>query len=172
MVEKKSFRLHVLKKRADFLRARKGRYCATSGLVLQVVRTGVPVSVDQPDVSSLKQDHGGAREASNSQELLPPPRFGFTATKKLGNAVVRNRVKRRLREAVRQIAPQKARTGYDYVLIGRKSTLKRPFSCLLQDLTRAFTKVHAVRGRGAGGQGRRGGRKKAQDRAGSSGTQQ
>ena len=117
-----SFRLQTLKKRADFLRVRKGRYSAMPGLVLQ------------------------ARKQEGTREGLA--RFGFTATKKLGKAVVRNRIKRRLREAVRLIAPQKARTGYDYVLIGRQSTLKRPFSSLLHDLARAFAHVH---GRGAKG---------------------
>jgi len=127
-----SFRLHTLKKRADFLRARNGRYFAAPGLVLQVL----------PSQSSRKQTD---RAPVGADETLV--RFGFTATKKLGNAVVRNRVKRRLRAAVRQIAPQKARTGYEYVLIGRASTLKRPFSSLLRDLTIAFAMVHAKRTR-------------------------
>ena len=118
-----SFQLQTLKKRADFLRARNGRYFAANGLVLQSSKVLVTES-DLSDTSDI------------------PPRFGFTATKKLGNAVVRNRIKRRLRQAVRLIAPQKARNGYEYVLIGRKSTLKRPFSSLLKDLTIAFGKVH------------------------------
>ena len=120
------FRLQTLKKRSDFLKARNGRYFAASGLVLQAVKG----SIDPHD---------------SQQREAVFPRFGFTATKKLGNAVVRNRIKRRLREAVRQIAPQKARPGYEYVLIGRKSTLKRPFSSLLQDLAIAFDRVHGKR---------------------------
>ncbi len=132
-----TFRLHTLKKRADFLRARKGRYFAANGLVLQGSK-----------VLELEPGKGEAGELR--------PRFGFTATKKLGNAVVRNRVKRRLREAVRLIAPQKARNGYEYVLIGRKSTLKRPFSALLHDLTIAFANVHGKRVERKAGQGRRG----------------
>lgn len=126
-----TFRLHTLKKRADFLRARNGRYFATSGLVLQIGKK----SAKSPD-----SDDQSAPEPQNT-----PARFGFTATKKLGNAVIRNRIKRRLREVVREIAPQMAREGYEYVLIGRKSTLKRPFSSLLQDLTLAFAKVHGNR---------------------------
>ncbi len=121
-----TFRLHTLKKRADFLRARNGRYFAANGLVLQSSKIG-------------------GRELLEGEHVDPGPRFGFTATKKLGNAVVRNRIKRRLREVVRLIAPQKARNGYEYVLIGRKSTLKRPFSALLHDLTIAFANVHGKR---------------------------
>ena len=125
------FRLQTLKKRADFLRARNGRYFAAPGLVLQVSKKPLV----QPETIA----------GSRADTPKSPARFGFTATKKLGNAVVRNRIKRRLRETVREIAPQLARDGYEYVLIGRKSTLKRPFSSLLQDLTLAFAKVHAKR---------------------------
>ncbi len=106
------------------------------GLILQAVRSGA------------LEDKGAPKDVQVLPGSVEPifPRFGFTATKKLGNAVVRNRVKRRLRETVRQIAPQKARTGYDYVLIGRKSTLKRPFSSLLNDLAIAFARVHGNSG--------------------------
>ena len=93
----------------------------------------------------LQSSKIGGRELDKGELAALAPRFGFTATKKLGNAVVRNRVKRRLREAVRLIAPQKALDGYEYVLIGRKSTLKRPFSALLHDLTIAFANVHGKR---------------------------
>ena len=129
------FRLHTLKKRAQFVRARNGRYFAAPGLILQAIP--VRAADHEPDP---------APSASTSKDKYDPcARFGFTATKKLGNAVVRNRTKRRLREAVRLIAPQAARTDTEYVLIGRKSTLKRPFSALLHDLTIAFGKVHAKR---------------------------
>ena len=138
-----TFRLQTLRKRADFLRARNGRYFATPGLVLQVCK--VQAASPSPP-SGRGADMRGAEDCTPcSDHGNKAPRFGFTATKKLGNAVVRNRIKRRLREVVRLIAPQKARAGYEYVLIGRKSTLKRPFSSLLQDLTIAFAKVHGKR---------------------------
>jgi ribonuclease P protein component len=72
-----------------------------------------------------------------------PPRFGFTATKKLGKAVTRNRIRRRLKEAVRQVAPGAARDGCDYVLIAREAAATRPFAVLERDLAAAFAALHA-----------------------------
>lgn len=72
-----------------------------------------------------------------------PPRFGFTATKKLGNAVTRNRIRRRLKEAVRLVAPSAARAGHDYVLIAREAAETRPFAALERDLAAAFAALHA-----------------------------
>ncbi len=144
-----TFRLQTLKKRSDFLRARNGRYFATPGLVLQAVR------VDNPGQGASCPTGNGACSENGVSLGNHWARFGFTATRKLGNAVIRNRVKRRLRAAVRQIAPQMARADTEYVLIGRKSTLKRPFSSLLQDLTIAFGKVHGNSGRNRKNQRRR-----------------
>ncbi len=70
------------------------------------------------------------------------PRFGFTVTKALGAAVVRNRIRRRLKAAVVELADHCARAGHDYVLIARAPALKRPFSDLKKDLERAFQGVH------------------------------
>jgi ribonuclease P protein component len=72
-----------------------------------------------------------------------PARFGFTATKKLGNAVARNRIRRRLKEAVRLVAPSQARADCDYVLIAREAAATRPFVALEQDLLAAFAALHA-----------------------------
>ena len=69
-------------------------------------------------------------------------RFGFTATKGLGGAVVRNRARRRLKAAVRVAAPSHAMAGYDYVLIAREGTVQRRFTELIKDLERALAKVH------------------------------
>jgi ribonuclease P protein component len=108
-----------LKTRAEFLHVRGGaRYVAPS-LVLQARR----------------------READKfSPELA---RFGFTASKSLGGAVLRNRARRRLKEAVRLTGPSHAAEGYDYVLIAREGTLQRRFTELIKDLERALAKVHA-----------------------------
>lgn len=104
-----------LKRRADFLKAARAAKWAAPGLVLQARARG---------------DDGG-------------PRVGFTVSKRVGNACQRNRAKRRLREAVRLNMGSRARSGYDYVVIGRKETLNRAFDALEGDLTTALEKVHA-----------------------------
>ncbi|WP_323778336.1 ribonuclease P protein component [Leisingera sp.] len=72
-------------------------------------------------------------------------RVGFTCSKKVGNAVARNRAKRRLREAARMVLPSHGRAGWDYVLIGRAmETAQRPFEDLKRDLIYALRKVHGT----------------------------
>jgi ribonuclease P protein component len=68
-------------------------------------------------------------------------RVGFTASRKVGNAVVRNRAKRRLRAAAAQVLPEQGRPGSDYVLIARAGTTDRPFSELIADLERALRRL-------------------------------
>ena len=122
--------LERLKRRAEFLRARRGRKWAARGLVLQSI------------------ERSGRRTGEEGE--ADPARLGFTVTKKVGNAVARNRVRRRLKEAARLIGAELARPGYDYVLIGRRSTLSRGFPDLLDDMRTAFREVHATRPRSAG----------------------
>ncbi len=106
-----------LKRRAEFLRvAARGRKVAATGLVLQ--------ALDRADAD--------------------PVRLGFTVTKKVGNAVLRNRTRRRLREAARLLLASEPASGFDLVLIGRDTTRGRPFAALLGDLR------HALRRAGAG----------------------
>ncbi len=71
-------------------------------------------------------------------EMHPEPRFGFTVTKKIGNAVVRNRIRRRLREVVR-LAGTRAQPDTDYVLVGRRAALSLEFDRLVADLLTGFT---------------------------------
>ncbi len=68
-------------------------------------------------------------------------RVGFTVTKKIGNAVVRNRMKRRFRALVRETFPDHAIPGADHVLIGRAGGIERPYATLAQELTRALGKL-------------------------------
>ena len=79
--------------------------------------------------------------------LTPEPlpgrlRVGFTASKKIGNAVARNRAKRRLRAAASQLLPLLGRAGHDYVLVARGTTVARPFPALLSDITTAMKAAH------------------------------
>ncbi len=73
-------------------------------------------------------------------------RIGFTVTKKLGNAVTRNRIKRRLRAAASQALPNLVHDGHDYVLIGRQGTIARDFGALKGDLTSALQRFHRETG--------------------------
>lgn len=74
-------------------------------------------------------------------------RIGYTCSKKVGNAVARNRAKRRLREIARLTLPSLGQDGTDYVLIGRaQTTATRPFSAMRQDLETALKKLHKTRG--------------------------
>ncbi len=108
-----------LKTRSEFVFVKGGRRFATPSFVLQA-----------------------RRRLPNSPQTLDLARFGFTATKRLGSAVVRNRARRRLKEAVRLAASSRAIDGYDYVLIARGGAVQRPFTEVIKDLQRALTKVH------------------------------
>jgi ribonuclease P protein component len=84
-----------------------------------------------------------------------PPRVGFTVSKQVGNAVERNRVRRRLRELVRVTATAQLCAGHDYVLVGRPAALRAEFAAMMRDLAAALDRVHASdkasRGTGASG---------------------
>jgi ribonuclease P protein component len=107
-----------LRKRQDFVRLRDGRKAHAATLTLQ----------------------------SRLQEVPGEARAGFTVTKKTCvKAVARNRIRRRLREAMRLIGALHARAGHDYVVIGRRAALEARFPTILSELSTAFDRVHAAR---------------------------
>jgi ribonuclease P protein component len=110
-----------LKKRADFLKAAKGQRTHARSFSLQAVRR-------------------------KSETEPGPPRFGFTVTKKTGGATVRNRIRRRLKEALRLLPNLSARPGHDYVILGREAALSQEFAALRDELAHAITEVHASAG--------------------------
>ena len=71
-----------------------------------------------------------------------PPRVGYTVSKKVGNAVERNRVRRRLREVVRLAGADQMHTGRDYVLVGRRAALDLAFDRLIDDMSGALIRVN------------------------------
>jgi ribonuclease P protein component len=114
----------TLKRRSQYLRVRNGARCATQAFVLEA--------------------------KARSEEARAPaegPRFGFTITRAIGKAVERNRIRRRLKAAVRDAAPQHARDEFDYVLIARRPALTSHFAALVGELARAFARVHRATAR-------------------------
>jgi ribonuclease P protein component len=71
-------------------------------------------------------------------------RVGFTVSRKVGNAVIRNRVRRRLREIARMVIPEQARPDLDYVLVGRQGALGRDFAMMRQELVEALRRLKAL----------------------------
>jgi ribonuclease P protein component len=121
--------LLTLRKRSEFLRVRGGRRWSTPAFLLEAKpRPSVAPLVDGPTVDEVSP--------------TGQPRFGFTVTKKMGNAVIRNRIRRRLRAAVTELAPACADPTYDYVVLARKPALDRPFADLRDDMRTAFERIH------------------------------
>lgn len=126
-----------LKRRSEFLAvAATGRRWIAPAFVLQVGRR--------------------SQRASSHDATCGEIGLGFTATKRLGNAVARNRAKRRLREAARLLLPDAADAGHDYVLVARAEVLTCAFHTLLADLEKAFARVLTAKPRASGPPRRRG----------------
>jgi len=107
-----------LRQRADFLAAASGAKVTAASFLLQARK---------------RSDEG-------------PVRCGFTVSKKVGNAVERNRVRRRLRDVVRLSSGKAMRAGHDYVLIGRRAALSAPFARMVEDFDGALRRIHEGRG--------------------------
>ncbi len=114
-----------LRRRADFQRAAKGRRARMEAFSLQA------------NGRAATSDGAGAR-------------IGFTVTKKLGGAVIRNRIRRRLKEAVRLSRNLETRPDHDYVLMAQREALARRFDLLVAYLERAFSLVHSLSRAGGG----------------------
>ena len=108
-----------LRQRADFVAAATGPRAPAAAFVLQARR---------------RDDEG-------------PARFGFTASRKLGTAVERNRARRRLKEMVRLAPMERVSPGYDYVLVARRAALTRPFERLVEDFSGALRRLGSGPGR-------------------------
>jgi ribonuclease P protein component len=105
-----------LRKRAQFLFVRAGARAARPTVLVEARR---------------RADHGSIG-------------LGLTASRKIGNAVIRNRARRRLREAARQLLPQHGLPGVDYVLVARQPTPDAPWPALLDDLQNALIRLRAA----------------------------
>jgi len=106
----------VIKKRSDFLAANRGKRYATPGFVLLV---------------------------RDRQDDSPAIRLGITITKKVGNAVIRNRMRRRFRALAQEMLADKGKAGADHILIGRDSGIERDFEALRADMVKALGKLCA-----------------------------
>ena len=118
----------TIKKRSDFLWVRGGRRWSAAAFVLE------------------------ARVRQKDEAASEPARFGYTVSKKVGGAVVRNRVRRRLRALTAGLDPQQMRPGFDYVIIARTGAIARNFADLKADLDQALTRIHQAPGQKRRGQ--------------------
>jgi len=119
-------RLATLKRRTEFQRVRKGARWATPAFVLEA----------------------RARGEGQDEHAAGTPRFGFTVTRQVGKAVERNRIRRRLKAAVREAGLSHARSDFDYVLIARRPALTSAYQVLAASLVEALRRVHRPAGRG------------------------
>ena len=87
---------------------------------------------------------------ARAREKAGPPRVGFTVSAQVGNAVERNRVRRRLRELIRLAPPAALSASHDYVLIGRRAALKVAFDAMMKELGGALRRIHASSKSGGG----------------------
>ncbi len=115
------FKIERLRKRPDFLACARAGHCARGAILIQ----------------------------ARPRDSEPLVRAGFTATKRIGGAVERNRAKRRMREAARLLLPSLASPGFDYVFVARGGVTSRPWLRLLDDVKSALLRLAADRDRPA-----------------------
>jgi len=102
--------------------ARQGNKSVTAGLIVQA-----------------RQRRKGENPDEGNENAV---RVGFTVTKKVGNAVIRNRVRRRLKAVAAEVLPERVRGGQDLVIIGRMATIKRSYAALIKDLESAIRRLN------------------------------
>lgn len=129
--------LETLKRRSEYLRLHGGRKAGTTGFLLET----------KPR-AALAGNAGPLGLPATPKPRHDGPRFGFTVTKKIGGAVARNRIRRRLKEAVRAVASAHARAGFDYVVVARKPAFDMPYATLVADMRMALDQVHGPAGHG------------------------
>lgn len=116
-------RLVILKKRAEFQRIRGGQKWTGKGFLAEG-RARSPIG-----------------PVAHTAEDTTTTRFGFTVSKKMGNAVDRNRIKRRLKEALRLMPTERAPAGMDIVIVARRAAIDMPFTALTADLEMAMSRL-------------------------------
>ena len=129
--------ISTLKKRREFSRVRGGRRCSTAAFLIECKARPYATPKDGRPADGICEQKSFAAKVMG-------PRFGFTITKKLGNAVVRNRIRRRLKAALDELAPQLADPAYDYVILARKAAFNRKFANMKHDMRTAFQRLHTT----------------------------
>lgn len=127
--------LNTLKRRSEFLRVRKGARWAGRLFVLEAKARGSEAA-------------GGQAVRETTSRAAASARFGFTVTRQVGKAVERNRIRRRLKAAVRELGPDHAQAQLDYVLIARRPALTSEFAAIRSDLVKAFERVNRAAAKG------------------------
>ena len=158
--------LCTIKRSSEFQRVRGGLRAANASFVIETRLRGVssgqgggPAPTDGTTTGTQAAEVGGKASSRKAAECTGP-RFGFTITCKIGTAVVRNRIRRRFKEALRSMPPGIILPGYDYVVVARPGVIEQPFAELSRMLATTIAGLHKAGHRGRdrqqGGTGSRG----------------